>query len=160
MSKQTMTIIDTEKLRTFVEEKGAENVTRMLGKARYYFKNIYSRGQMPTNVLNALCRIYGLAISDFTPDVPEQTPEFTQFEISPVEVKEDAGIEFETELRRRTDVSAALIVTMRCGDRTYTGKSVVFFDDDDETPLPSSMACGMIDALEVINMLIEQDEIE
>jgi len=152
MGKQVMTNIDPEKLRAFVEEHGPAQVEAAIGKARYYFKNVYKRGKMPANVLAALCSIYDVEKSALTPDDPET--EFVQFEIKPVEIREDTGIEFETELVDNEDMSSVLHVTMRCGDKSYTGKSAVYGERD-----PWCMARGMIDALNVILTLIEQDDL-
>lgn len=71
MSKQNMTTIDPNKLRTFVEEKGVENVTSMIGKAPGYFHNVYARESMPTSVLNAMCTIFDVSPADIKPDPPK-----------------------------------------------------------------------------------------
>lgn len=71
MSKQTMTTIDPEKIRAFVAEKGAFEVTKMLGKSPKYFKNIYDRESMPVSVLNAMCAIFGVDPESFKPEPPK-----------------------------------------------------------------------------------------
>jgi hypothetical protein len=152
MSKQTMTIIDPTKLRAFVDANDPAQVTKALGKARYYFKNIYTRGEMPTNVLTALCTIYGIDPSDVTPDAPEQDAEFCQFEITPVEKVEDTEYIFETEIRDG-EYGQILYVTMHAGDKRYTAKS--FFVPNSTY----SFACAMRDALDVIATLIDQDDL-
>lgn len=74
MSKQTMTIIDPAKLRAFVEKKGVENVTKMLGKSSGYFHNVYARKTMPESVLNAMCTIFDVSPADIKPDPPKPKP--------------------------------------------------------------------------------------
>lgn len=74
MSKQNMTTIDPNKLRAFVEEKGVENVTSMIGKAPGYFYNVYARESMPTPVLNAMCTIFDVSPADIKPDPPKPKP--------------------------------------------------------------------------------------
>lgn len=71
MSKQTMTIIDPNKLRAFVEEKGVNSVTKMLGKSSGYFHNVYARKTMPESVLSAMCTIFDVSPADIKPDPPK-----------------------------------------------------------------------------------------
>lgn len=71
MSKQTMTIIDPNKLRAFVEEKGVNSVTKMLGKSNGYFHNVYARKTMPESVLSAMCTIFDVSPADIKPDPPK-----------------------------------------------------------------------------------------
>jgi hypothetical protein len=73
MSKQKMTAIDPEKLRTFVEEKGVFEVTKMIGKAPNYFHNVCKRRSMPYGVLQAMCAIYSKKPEDFKPAAPDLT---------------------------------------------------------------------------------------
>lgn len=74
MSKQTMTIIDPNKLRAFVEEKGVNSVTKMLGKSSGYFHNVYARKTMPASVLSAMCTIFDVSPADIKPDPPKPKP--------------------------------------------------------------------------------------
>jgi hypothetical protein len=147
-----MTAIDTAKLRAFVEAHGPAQVEAALGKSRYYFKNIYARGKMPSNVLTALCKIYDIDPSEVTPDAPEQDAEFCQFEITPVETTEPTDYAFETEIRDG-EYGQILYVTMHAGDKAYIGKS--FFVSGSTY----SFACAMRDALDVISVLADQDDL-
>lgn len=101
MSKQNMTTIDPNKLRAFVEEKGVENVTSMIGKSPGYFYNVYARESMPTPVLNAMCTIFDSTPESFKPDpAPVAAPvQTTRASVLPVPKSPMPSIGYALDLR-------------------------------------------------------------